>query len=95
MMMLGIFAFALLLFIPNVNAEEIGTLGEYDTIEEAEDVVEAETEIKEETAPETTEEATEEVEETVEEPVEEHTGFWAAIVNFFKAIADFFRNLFS
>ena len=66
-----------------------------EVVEEAEDVVEAETEIKEETAPETTEEATEEVEETVEEPVEEHTGFWAAIVNFFKAIADFFRNLFS
>ena len=68
---------------------------EDEVVEEEEEEVVAETELKDETTSATTEEATEEVEETEEEPVEEATGFWVAIVNFFKAIAEFFKRLFS
>ncbi len=78
---------------------KVAQAAESDEESEEAEAEEAETEIEDEEAPKAAEEvveepAAEEEPEETEQP-EEKTGFWAAIVNFFKAIADFFRSLFS
>ncbi|QFJ54684.1 carbohydrate binding domain-containing protein [Pseudobutyrivibrio xylanivorans] len=76
------------------STEQTETETEEEVSGEATEEIVEETQIKEEETPTTTTETEEEVVKVEEETPAESTGFFAAIARFFKAIAEFFANLF-